>query len=333
MIKRIKIQWFKAVFAALCTIAASSCKQVEPAVIAEVSVKSSEVSAAEGSLWVSVVCSGEWQLSLRGVTEDVDWAELAVTHGRGNKSNVGLKYEENTKDEPRTLEIVITCGEQWSSCPVTQLASGNLPGDGGSSDGSQDAPATDVAKHKWLELPSMEDDELEYFCHSFQMDGNTYRNYSFGWSQKDRVAVWVAYPLCKFYTNGSVKREQAEVWALDPLLGDLSSEPRGDYGARYDRGHQLPFADRKCCLEAARQTFYGTNMTPQHPTLNQKGWANFEEIVRGWAETSDTTYVVTGCVVDPCNEYTVDGAGNKMTVPSAYFKAVLKYSTSSTLGQ
>ena len=147
------------------------------------------------------------------------------------------------------------------------------------------------------------------------------------------VSVWVAYPLCKMYTVKNVDREDAEIWDRDPYLGSNSSAPFGGYGGDYDRGHQLPFADRSCCLEAGMQTFYGSNMTPQDNTLNTGIWAAFENKVRTWANSSDTLYVVTGCVVKNPLGYTTDSSNKRMTVPSAYFKALLKYSKASTLGQ
>jgi endonuclease G len=176
----------------------------------------------------------------------------------------------------------------------------------------------------------MDDPGLGYYSHSFKMNGKTYRNYSFGWSQEDRVALWVAYPLCKLYTNGSAGRTNE--WALDPLLGEDSAAPFGGYAGSYARGHQLPSADRQCCYEANAQTFYGTNMTPQLNAHNEGIWADLEGRVRGWANTSDTTYVVTGVVVSPSSKKEKDSYGKSVTVPDAYFKAVLKYSKSSTLG-
>jgi DNA/RNA endonuclease G (NUC1) len=250
--------------------------------------------------------------------------------GTGNKS-VELSYDANNSGFDRKLTIVLESGINVQTCTMTQLAAGDASGDGG--DLAPEMPSSDLAKTGWLELPALNDSELGYFSHSFKMNGKTYRNYSFGWSQKDMVAVWVAYPLCKMYSNGSVKRNDAEVWALDPHLGNDSSAPFGGCGGNYDRGHQLPFADRKCCLEAAKQTFYGTNMTPQDNGLNTGVWEAFESKVRSWAASSDTTYVVTGCTLDKPLGYTTDSYGKKMTVPSGYFKAILKYSKSSTLGQ
>ena len=177
----------------------------------------------------------------------------------------------------------------------------------------------------------MDNPDLGYFTHSYKMDGKTYRNFSFGWSQKDRVALWVAYPLCKLYTNGSAGRTNA--WALDPLLGDLSAAPFGGYAGSYARGHQLPSADRQCCDEANAQTFYGTNMTPQLNEHNEGIWSALESKVRNIANGSDTTYVVTGVIVSASSKKEKDSYNNSVTIPDAYFKVLLRYSKSSTLGQ
>ena len=43
--------------------------------------------------------------------------------------------------------------------------------------------------------------------------------------------------------------------------------------------------------------------------------------------------MVTGWVVDGAQYYAIDRSGNKITVPTAYFKAVLRYKKDSTVGQ
>jgi endonuclease G len=55
-------------------------------------------------------------------------------------------------------------------------------------------------------------------------------------------------------------------------------------------------------------------------------------MVRTWSSSSDTLYVVTGVMVSPSSKTEKDSYGQSVTVPDAYFKAVLKYSKSSTLG-
>lgn len=293
----------------------------------EVSVKTPVVESGKGQMFVNVKCNGHWTLALEDAVDgkDVDWASLSVTSGNDNKSNVVLSYQVNASEQSRKLNIILDDGLRWVSCQVEQTGSGKQP------DPEPDpVPDTELSKTRWLELPAMDNPDLGYYTHSFEMGGKRYRNYSFGWSQEDRVALWVAYPLCKFYTNGSTGRTNE--WALDPLLGEDSAAPFGGYAGSYARGHQLPSADRQCCYEANAQTFYGTNMTPQLNAHNEGIWADLEGKVRGWAKTSDTTYVVTGVIVSPSSKKETDSYGKSVTVPDAYFKAVLKYSKSSTLG-
>jgi len=329
MMKINKILGFAVALTAVCGLFLTSCEEPEPAVVAEVSVKTSQVTAKGGSMFVKVTCNGAWELSLKGQDAAIDWAELSPTSGTGNKASVILRYDDNTSGQARSLEIVITSGTQWSTCQVTQSASDELEDDG-QEDDQPTLEDIDLTKAAWMELPALDDRSLSYYAHSFKFpnDGKTYRNYSFGWSQKDRVAIWVAYPLCPLYTNGNVGRTEA--WALDPLLGEDSAAPFEGYAGDYARGHQLPSADRQCCYEANAQTFYGTNMTPQLNAHNSGIWSELENKVRVIANKSDTTYVVTGVIVSASSRKEKDSYGNSVTIPDAYFKVLLRYLRSYT---
>ena len=315
-----------------CALFMTSCeKPASVADILDVSVMTPSVSSGKGQMFVNVKSSRAWTLSLADAVDgsDIDWAVLSRTSGEGDMNNVVLSYEVNPVEQSRKLKIILDNGSREVFCTVEQEGTAKHP-ETEIDPTPTPVPEVDLASAGWLELPAMDNPDLEYYTHSFEMGGRRYRNYSFGWSQKDRVALWVAYPLCKLYTNGNVGRTNA--WALDPLLGEDSAAPFGGYAGDYARGHQLPSADRQCCYEANAQTFYGTNMTPQLNAHNEGIWADLEGKVRGYANTSDTTYVVTGVMVSSSSEIQKDSYGNKVTLPDAYFKAVLKYSKSSTLG-
>ena len=191
------------------------------------------------------------------------------------------------------------------------------------------APNIDPKKVDWMELPAMDNTAYGYYSHSFAMSSKAYRNYTFAWSQKDHASAWVAYPLSKTYTNKAVQRTDA--WAYDPLLGsELSAAPFSGYAGNYARGHQLPSADRLCCREANEQTFYGTNIVPQLNEHNEGIWAGLEDHVRWVANDSDTTYVVTGCILNGATEFSTDSDGKKVTIPTAFFKALLRYDADSS---
>ncbi|MBQ8809919.1 MAG: DNA/RNA non-specific endonuclease [Bacteroidales bacterium] len=330
MTRFISISKVAAVVMAFCTLAVSSCaKPVEEKDVLEVSVKTPSVASGKGQMFVNVRCNTSWTLILMDAEDDsdIDWASLNIDSGKGNMSNVILSYQVNDSEDSRRLKIVLDNGSRWTSCMVEQAGSGQQP------EPEPDPvpqPDTDLAKVSWLELPAMDNPDLGYYSYSFEMNGKEYRNYSFGWSQKDLVALWMAYPLCSMYTNKTVSRTDA--WAYDPILGpEYSPAPFGGYGGSYARGHQVPSADRLCSYNANVQTFYGSNMTPQLNAHNEGIWQTLESKVRTLANTSDTTYVVTGCVVDGSTTFTQDSDGKKMTVPVGYYKVLLRYSKSSTI--
>ena len=76
------------------------------------------------------------------------------------------------------------------------------------------------------------------------------------------------------------------------------------------------------------QTFYATNMTPQHSNFNQNKWGVLEGRVRNMV-CSDTLYVVTGAYFEgshdlSINSQTTDRAGNVCPTPTYYYKALLR---------
>ena len=351
MVRFLNINKVAVAVMAVCTLFVTSCEEpVQTGESSSVSVKNPRVDSAKGQMFVNVKCPTSWKLMLTDEAgADVGWANINPTSGTGDKNNVILSYQRNTSESSRKLQIRLDDGRKMSSCEIVQAGSGGhpvedpdidpTPGTGddpgtGENPGTGDEPGTGggaTVKAAWLELPAMDNPALGYYSHSFQMNGKTYRNYSFGWSQKDRVALWVAYPLCPLYLNGNAGRTNA--WALDPLLGEDSAAPFGGYAGDYARGHQLPSADRQCSEAANAQTFYGTNMTPQLNAHNEGIWSNLEGKVRTIAQGSDTTYVVTGVMVSATSKKEKDSYGQSVTIPDAYFKAMLRYSKTSTLGQ
>ena len=263
----------------------------------------------EATVWVSRD-GGEWeQLIINKDDYPTNWTFISagnwdLTEYSGSKIRIAFRYTSTLKK-----------AGTWEVRNVAIL-SGNLV--------STEIPVVDPTKTSWMELPAMDDENLEYHAHRFLMKDEIYRNYTYGWSQKDLVSVWIAYPLCKTYTEKNVERTDA--WGYDPFLGkEKSSAPFSGYAGDYARGHQLPSADRLCIKDANKQTFYGTNIAPQLNEHNEGIWANLENHVRSIANASDTTYVVTGCLVDGATEFSTDSDGKTITIPVAFYKAVLRY--------
>ena len=290
-----------------------------------------EVGAEAGSQFVTVQASGDWSLGISYLEGESGWASVTPQTGSGDRSSIILEYGENTSSEPRSLAIVLTSGGSEAQCTLVQKAAGS----------QQEPDVPDVPSAGgvpgWMELPAVEaGDGLRFVTHDMTVGGIPTRNYSLLWNDACLVASWVAYPLST-WTIGTEDAGRTDDWQYDPEIPQeyqpclfRGFPSGGSYG--YDRGHQIPSADRQSDA-SNRQTFYFTNMTPQLSSFNQKIWADLENKVRSIARGADTLYVVTGCIVEDSTKVAYDNEGKEVAVPSAYFKALLKYRTAgSTTG-
>ena len=81
-----------------------------------------------------------------------------------------------------------------------------------------------------------------------------------------------------------------------------------------------------------KTTFYSTNIVPIEDVLNGSIRDNLDRRIRSWANASDTCYVVSGCITQGARYYVFDRSNQKVTVPTAFFKAVLRYSRDTAVG-
>lgn len=133
-------------------------------------------------------------------------------------------------------------------------------------------------------------------------------------------------------------------WHLDPTwLGPTdrqdsfrpdTSLPAGWYqvqassysGSGFDRGHNIPSADRTASVADNDSTFFMTNMMPQAPDNNQGPWAVLENYCRDLVNAGNELYIYTGGagvggVGSNGAANTVDGG--RVTVPAKTWKVIL----------
>ena len=300
-----------------------------------VEVKTAVVEAGGYSQFIYVKASSSWRITITSVDggEPVDWIIADPSSGSGDM-DVTLKVEENKSEKERSAVITVENSAGKASKTISQKAKGSEVKPDPTPSGGNLSPKTG-----WMELPAIPEG-MDAFTHSMTVGSVSTRNYSFLWDYSNLVAPWVAYPLCVWNMSGKTGRTDA--WALDPLLPEsrqpvLKKGYRSGNAGSFSRGHQIASADRLTSYSANAMTFYGTNMTPQiYEGFNGDIWATLEDKVRGWARDSDTLYVVTGCVIDYKDgetvKYALDNNGKKVTVPTAYYKAVLRYMKNSTVG-
>lgn len=176
----------------------------------------------------------------------------------------------------------------------------------------------------WAELPAANTSVTE-ICHyitdvAATGNGSYPRNFAMGYDKAKKAALWAAYPLHAYYTAPNASKERA--YSADLSLGK-TEQMVGGVGAPYNKGHQVPNADRKVSNLANKQISYYSNMTPQLATFNSGAWGTLETRVRGWM-CDDTLYVVTGCYFDGTEGTTTDNGGNPCPVPTHYYKVLLR---------
>lgn len=316
----------------------------EPVLPAALTASVLQLEPASGSVFLSVTASKDWSITA-SYSGDSGWATVSPATGSGSRNSVILSYGVNDSEEARSVTLTLTAnpGGQ-ASLTLTQkgIVKPDVPP-------QQYGYGYDVAAPHWLELPATKaDDGKEWFAHD--MNGGDYfskpnnkRNWSFYYDYDSYLATWVAYPLNKSLIGNG---ERTNRWNYDSLIPNdwqqsldrgFRVEMNGQMTTRYysdpayDRGHQLPSADR-LNNSANISTFYFTNMTPQNGSFNSDIWADLETRVRSYATSSDTLYVVTGCIVDDESSFVRDVAGHSIPVPSAYYKALLRYMPGSTYG-
>ena len=180
----------------------------------------------------------------------------------------------------------------------------------------------------WLELPAAGGEEGCLVSTQY-MDVGPYhgRSHTYSYDPALRISRWVAYPLNAGLIGEGSRGEGWHPYEGIPEAVQPALFKGFKYGSGFDRGHQIPSADR---LEskANEATFVYVNATPQRHDFNGGIWAELEKVVRTWAKRSDTLYVVTGASAG--KQFVKDNNGNPVNVPEAYYKACLRKNTDRT---
>lgn len=170
------------------------------------------------------------------------------------------------------------------------------------------SPATTIAD---LELPKYDDDATVL----------RRAGYTTEYDAANKIPRWVAWCLTSNHVTGPYKRAGQKFMEDEDV-----PEPRAthfDYiQSGYDRGHMCPSGDCKWSELAQEQSFLLTNICPQNPNLNRGDWNELEQQCRAWAEKYGAVYIVCGPVLMNSRHKRI--GKNKVTVPEAFFKVVLR---------
>ena len=183
-----------------------------------------------------------------------------------------------------------------------------------------------------LEMPQLKGDADErYLVHrvkSTQDGQDSTINLAIGYDAHWHHPRWVAFRFDTETRPTRVKRSGK--FTFDPLLAPSERLSGNAYkGIGYDRGHMVASSDRTYSLEANKQTFYMSNMSPQVAEFNQKYWIALERLVQELGRNdsfADTLYVVKGGALNDPKDFVkvLTLEGKKVAVPRHNYMALLK---------
>lgn len=298
---------------------------------------------------------GEFKIELHGpadtpytiaVTDGQDWCFTSKLNRTNTKEGILPKsgtafayiyYDPNTDPQERTAVVAVTIG---SSAPtvltVTQQKS--VAADDPDDDDNTQVDA-EFANKRWAELPvCVEDANNVIVAHyAYTAADKKVRNYTIRFNKQKGIAEWVAYPIHGSYMQGTYKR--SEIWAYDPDVPQQyqANLARGSYNrdgkanGGYVRGHQCMSNHRYVPFSTLmnEQTFYSTNIMPQHDGFNSGLWNKMEGVCDA-KSCADTLYCVTGNFGVQENLNITDKDGKKIAAPAKCFKVLLRTTKGNT---
>ena len=122
------------------------------------------------------------------------------------------------------------------------------------------------------------------------------------WLTRDMLVCPVPYP-------------RAEGFSPDPLSTTVTDINRDYIGSGYDRGHNMSAEDNRCSGRGMAESFYFSNVSPQHPILNRGIWKELEEHIRVQASKDDSLRISSGAFGEITRI-------KSLTVPAYWWKVI-----------
>lgn len=149
--------------------------------------------------------------------------------------------------------------------------------------------------------------------------------YTASYNRSLKLPDWVAWHLTAEHTDGDYGRKGMK-FAEDSDVPAPRATDRDYYNSGYDRGHMCPAADCKWSETVQKESFLFTNACPQNPGLNSGDWNEMEILCRRWAKEYGDIYIVCGPIMYRNSNKRI--GKNKVAVPDAFFKVVLRMGNS-----
>lgn len=173
-----------------------------------------------------------------------------------------------------------------------------------------------IEQYDDLEIPLLRTDQEQQLIR--------HTGYTVSYNQSWRIPNWVAYELTREETKGTEKRGNRFI--VDPLTEGYTASNTDYARSGYDKGHMAPAADMKWSSKVMKESFYFSNICPQHPELNRRRWKDLEEKTRDWAIADSAIVIICGPIIG-AQPKTI--GKNQVVVPQQFFKVILSLYASS----
>lgn len=170
-----------------------------------------------------------------------------------------------------------------------------------------------------------------------------HKAYIFEYSEKHEQSKWVAHMITPEVLELGIGRTND--FRVDPLVtsGTAKQEDYFNYyptkkkgeqydGFGYDRGHMAPSADFRWYGEAVSESYYYSNMSPQHPDLNQKKWSELESMLRGYVIRYNVPLAIITAPVLTDDLPKIKQSPNGLSIPKFYLKIAYDHTNKRAIG-
>lgn len=152
--------------------------------------------------------------------------------------------------------------------------------------------------------------------------------YVISYNKLRRSPNWIAWKLeadqigSSGRTNNFLQDPDLENYLIQFPSNLHAVDPNEYKGSCFDRGHQVPSADRTDNRENNQTTFLMSNMVPQTPFLNRVIWEHLEQYTRDLVQKMDKkVYIIAGPIYD--QNFGFIGPAKNIPVPSKNFKVII----------
>lgn len=150
--------------------------------------------------------------------------------------------------------------------------------------------------------------------------------YLLSFNPERKLMNWAAWKI-ELTDIGHVGRSNAfmpdsDLQAYLNQFNQKALTPEDYHGTCFDKGHQVPSADRDTTLEINKVSFLMSNMIPQTAYLNRVIWEQLEQYTRNLVvKENKKVYIIAGPVFD--EDFGKIGPNNDIPIPSKDFKVVV----------